>query len=185
MTNDDSTSGGQRPHSAAAIFRSLGGLALIFALPFVLAFGAQIWVDDLIDYQRARNAFLEHQISILDPRIREVRDLEETKQGILARANVIEHLGTLLGGFTDHLYLLSEAPPGVRLESVRIERGALQIIGKACCVEPLVGFTNRLESNPRVRELDLRRVSDAGAGELRDFEMSATLRAAGVGGDRP
>jgi type IV pilus assembly protein PilN len=151
----------------------------MLALPFALAFGARLWVDGLIDDQRTRNDFLRQEISLLDGQIREVRDLEKVRVNILARASVIRHLGSLLDGFVDPLYLLSEAPPGVALDNIHMEPGGLRVVGKACCIEPLVEFTNRLESDPRVHDLDLRRVSAAGSTRLRDFELSAVLRDSG------
>ena len=57
----------------------------------------------------------------------------------------------------------------------------LRIVGQACCLGPLVAFGNRLDADPELDDLDLRRVSAAGAATAAraeggfDFEMSADL----------
>ena len=58
------------------------------------AVGGYGWyhVNGLIEQQKERNDYLEEQISVLEEEIKEIQELEETKQQLLARMNVIQRL---------------------------------------------------------------------------------------------
>lgn len=94
-----------------------------------------------IDSQNARNSFLEQQIAIVDKEIAEIRDLEQEKEKLLARMNVIQELQSrrpqIVRLFDDVPRLL---PDGAYLSS--IEQSGNQIL--------LQGFA---QSNSRVSSL--------------------------------
>jgi len=74
--------------------REFGFLTLGALLVTVLGMGywGFIHVQGQIDYQRDRNRFLEREITKVDEQIREIRDLEKTRQKLIARMKVIEDL---------------------------------------------------------------------------------------------
>lgn len=50
------------------------------------------WMAGNIDYQNQRNRFLKTQISRVDKRIEEIKDLQNTRKQLLARMRIIERL---------------------------------------------------------------------------------------------
>ena len=80
-----------------------------------------------ISAQKSRNSFLEEQIAVVDKEIAEIRDLEEEKERLLARMNVIQELQSrrpqIVRLFDDVPRLL---PDGAYLSS--IEQSGNQIL---------------------------------------------------------
>jgi len=108
---------------AAGITAGIGGL---------IVFAGMTVVDGMIDYQKQRNAYLESEIRILDQRIAEIRELEQQKNMLLARMNVIEQLQASRPEIV-HLFdqLVQTLPDGVHVTSIE-QRGAnLEIKGVA------------------------------------------------------
>ncbi|MFI4967971.1 MAG: PilN domain-containing protein, partial [Gammaproteobacteria bacterium] len=59
------------------------------ALTVFLLWGA---MDTAIGNQNARNAYLSDQIKLMDDKISQIKDLQETKQRLLARMQIIQQL---------------------------------------------------------------------------------------------
>lgn len=80
-----------------------------------------------IDAQESRNSYLSQQIAVVDKEIAEIADLEEEKEKLLARMNVIQELQSrrpqIVRLFDDIPRLL---PDGAYLSS--IEQSGLQIL---------------------------------------------------------
>src|SRR5262245_55219612 len=53
---------------------------------------AHATVNRFIDHQEARNKYLEGEIATLDKQIEEIKELEATKERLLARMQIIEQL---------------------------------------------------------------------------------------------
>ena len=70
------------------------GLMVLGALILTLSgLGYWHWYNEgLIDNQRDRNRFLEREIAKVDKQIAEIRELERTRQKLIARMKVIEDL---------------------------------------------------------------------------------------------
>ena len=70
------------------------GIAAIasLALAALVAVGFNMYWDHRIEYQKARNARLEQEISRLDSLIEEIAALERQKDRLLARMEIIEQL---------------------------------------------------------------------------------------------
>lgn len=69
-------------------------LALVAGLVFAAAVLYLVisYADSLIEDQNQRNAFLQQEISKLDKKIREIKDLEKQRERLLARMQVIQEL---------------------------------------------------------------------------------------------
>jgi len=97
-------------------------------------FGGYGWyyVNGLIDQQKERNAYLQDQIAVLQEEIKEIRELEETKQQLLARMNVIQRLQQRRPQIV-HLFseLAATLPEGVYLTSVQQSGDDLTLEGRA------------------------------------------------------
>ena len=97
--------------------------------------------DSVVDQQRDRNRLLQTEIKALDKRIEEILDLEEKKDRLLARMQIIEQLQRSRPGIV-HVFdeLVKIMPDGVYLTEVKQTGRRLEIRGVA-------------ESNTRVSAL--------------------------------
>jgi type IV pilus assembly protein PilN len=97
-----------------------------------LVFLASQYVDGQIDHQRARNQFMQAEIAKLNRVIREIEDLKQRKQDLLARMEVIQQLqanrAQIVHVFDD---LVHKLPSGVYLESVSKSGKTISLKGVA------------------------------------------------------
>ena len=96
---------------------------------------------NIIGHQNDRNRRLQNEIDALNIRIEEILDLEDRKERLLARMEIIEQLQRSRPGIV-HVFeeIVATLPAGVFLNSVKQTGNRLQIIGAA-------------ESNTRVSAL--------------------------------
>lgn len=131
---------------------------IVVAIGAVVVYGAMSMVDGMIQHQRDRNAYLEQEIKALDRRIAEIRELEQRKNALLARMNVIEQLQASRPEIV-HLFdeLVRTMPDGVHLTSIE-QRGAnLTINGVAQSSARVSGYMRAIESSEylSINRLDL------------------------------
>jgi len=92
----------------------------ICAMIALLVWGAIHWhFNERIDYQNSRNDFLETEISKLDKKILQIRELEKEKERLLARMKAIETLQTSRPIIV-HIFdeLVDSLPDGVYLKEI-------------------------------------------------------------------
>ena len=115
------------------------------------AVGGYAWyhVNGLIAQQEERNAYLEEQIAVLEEEIREIRELEETKQQLLARMNVIQRLQQRRPQIV-HLFseLADTLPDGVYLTSVTQSGDELTLQGRAESNARVSAYMRNLGGSP-------------------------------------
>ena len=124
----------------SAATSSSSGLARRWALlPWLLA--SNLVLSSIIGHQQDRNDLLKAEISALDKRIAEILDLEEKKERLLARMEIIEQLQRSRPEAV-HVFdeLVRTLPDGVCLTSVKQTGRRIEIEGAA-------------ESNTRVSAL--------------------------------
>ncbi|MDJ0926355.1 MAG: PilN domain-containing protein [Gammaproteobacteria bacterium] len=119
-------------------YAALGGAAVAAGILLLLGYFA---FSNVIDHQRDRNNVLKKEIAMLDKRIEEIIDLEEKKERLLARMQIIEQLQRSRPGIV-HVFdeLVRTLPDGVFLTEVKQTGQRLEIVGSA-------------ESNTRVSAL--------------------------------
>ncbi len=119
-------------------FTALGLAAGLAALIIGLSY---LTFNSIIDHQQERNQLLKDEIAKLDKRIEEIIDLEEKKDRLLARMEIIEQLQRSRPGIV-HVFeeITRTLPDGVFLKSVKQTGRRLEIVGAA-------------ESNTRVSAL--------------------------------
>ena len=119
-------------------FIALGGAFVFGALVLLLV---NLTFESFIDHQRERNDYLKTEIAALDQRIAEIIDLEDKKDRLLARMEIIEQLQRSRPGIV-HIFeeLVRTLPNGVHLNAVRQTGERLEMVGAA-------------ESNTRVSAL--------------------------------
>ena len=111
-------------------------------------FGIHMQVESQISAQNRRNGYLEQEIQVVERQIREIRELDKTKQNLLARMNVIQDLQSSRPQIV-HLFdeIVSTLPDGVYLTEVVQSGNKVSLEGQA-------------QSNARVSSL-MRNIDDS------------------------
>jgi len=119
-------------------FIALGAAAGIAAFVILIS---NITFNSIIDHQGDRNRMLQAEIDMLNIKIKEIIDLEDQKDRLLARMEIIEQLQRSRPGIV-HVFeeLVTTLPDGVFLKEVKQDGTRLEIRGSA-------------ESNTRVSAL--------------------------------
>ncbi|MDH3977169.1 MAG: PilN domain-containing protein [Gammaproteobacteria bacterium] len=119
-------------------FIALGAAAGVAALAIFISYLA---FNSVINHQNDRNRLLQSEIDKLNIKIKEIIDLEEQKNRLLARMEIIEELQRSRPGIV-HVFeeLVASLPDGVYFNEVKQNGNRLEIIGSA-------------ESNTRVSAL--------------------------------
>jgi type IV pilus assembly protein PilN len=101
-------------------------------LTAVVVFYGWYHIGSLIDYQNSRNRYLQQQIQTLQVQLQEIKELESTKERLLARMDVIQTLQTRRPQVV-HLFheLASTLPDGVFLSGIKQSQTAVTLEGLA------------------------------------------------------
>ena len=128
----------QRTQRRNQFYVALGGAAAGALLVILIS---NLVFSSIINYQKSRNNILQEEIEVLNIRIEEIIDLEDKKDRLLARMEIIEQLQRSRPGIV-HVFdeLVQTLPNGVYLTAVRQTGRRLEIVGAA-------------ESNTRVSAL--------------------------------
>jgi len=113
--------------------------------------------DARIENQNARNALLQGEIVKLDRRIARIEKLDETRQRLLERKDVIESLQanrTMMVRLFDQL--VRTVPTGIRLLNVRQVDQQLTINGTSQSSARVSTYLRNLESSPILSNPQLR-----------------------------
>jgi type IV pilus assembly protein PilN len=118
--------------------------------------GLHFQVEHLIATQKSRNDFLRTEISQLEEKIREIRELEKTKANLLARMEVIQQLQQSRPEIV-HLFdeLVTAIPEGVFLTGVQQKERTVVLEGRAESNARVSAFMRNIEAsawigNPRL-----------------------------------
>jgi type IV pilus assembly protein PilN len=114
----------------------------------LVVFGAHQLIQSQISAQNSRNAFLEKEIKSVEKEIREIENLDKTKQNLLARMNIIQELQSSRPQVV-HLFdeVVTTLPDGVFLDEIQ-QRGNR------------VTFSGQAQSNARVSSM-MRNIDDS------------------------
>ncbi|HEY4128134.1 MAG TPA: PilN domain-containing protein [Gammaproteobacteria bacterium] len=128
-------------------FNILIGAAAVAGL--VTAGALYLWTDSAISNQDARNAFLTQQISLEDKQIEQIKDLQDTKQNLLARMQIIQQLQQSRPVVV-HLFdqLVKTLPPGVYLTSVTESGDQLTLEGIADSSARISSYLRNIDASP-------------------------------------
>lgn len=111
---------------------TLIGCVAIWAVAALLVLGAKMFMDGRISHQEGRNAYLQSEINALSTVIKEIENLKEKRDQLLARMEVIQNLqanrSQIVHVFDD---LVTKLPNGVYYESIKKASGLLTINGNA------------------------------------------------------
>lgn len=135
-------------------YMAMGG-AFGFAALVVLI--GVLLMNGIINAQHDRNKLLSEEISTLDERIKEILDLEEKKDRLVARMKIIEQLQKSRPEVV-HLFedLARALPDGVSLSSVKQTGNKLEIKGSAESNTRVSAFMRNIDKSKWLEEPDLR-----------------------------
>jgi type IV pilus assembly protein PilN len=127
-------------------FYSIAAGAAIFML--LVIFYIHFHMVGVIDTQNGRNAFLEGEIKKVEGKIKEIKDLEEEKNKLLARMKVIEAL-QLQRPQMVHVFdeLVQALPDGVYLTSFKQNGTAITIEGIAQSNARVSAFMRNIDAS--------------------------------------
>ncbi|MCU7941641.1 MAG: PilN domain-containing protein [Candidatus Thiodiazotropha sp. (ex Cardiolucina cf. quadrata)] len=122
-------------------------LAGVLVAAFIV-FGVHQLIQSQIDAQNTRNNYLQKEIAAVEKEIREIQDLDKTKQNLLARMNIIQELQSSRPQIV-HLFdeVVTSLPDGVFLDEIQ-QKGSS------------VTFTGQAQSNARVSSM-MRNIDDS------------------------
>ena len=117
-------------------------LGLCMALAAGVGFAGYKFAESKVDFQEARNARLDREIALLQAELEEIAALEETKNNLLARMEIIQQLQGRRPQIVHTFHELAERlPDGVYLTSMK-QAGESRLV-----------LEGKAESNARVSAL--------------------------------
>ncbi|NQZ52698.1 MAG: PilN domain-containing protein [Piscirickettsiaceae bacterium] len=103
-----------------------------FIFAALVLYGAILFIDGLIDEQSGRNTFLKSEITVLDKKIKEISALEQERERLLARMQVIQELQASRSKVVKVFdSLVRTVPEGIHLEKVTRQGNSLTLNGVA------------------------------------------------------
>ncbi len=155
------------------------GLAVVGA---VMAAGAVTlltsWmITAAIDRQNERNALLKREIAGLDKQIKEISDLENQKQRLVARMEIISKLQRSRPEIV-HVFdqLARTLPEGVYLTSVKQSDKRIEIRGVAQSSTRVSTFMRNIEASDWLTDPELQVIETAKTGAGSEFTLFATQK---------
>ena len=111
-------------------FYIAAGIAV--ALMIGVIYGIDVKLQQDIDYQEGRNKFLMDQTRLLDKKLKSIRDLDEKKQNMIARMEIITQLQASRPEVV-HLFdeLVRTIPEGVYYKEIIQEGKSISVSGVA------------------------------------------------------
>ena len=111
-------------------FATVAGLSL--ALTGAILFMVHVTFNNQIDHQKSRNKILKDEITLLDASLKQIEELEDTKEQLLARMDVIQSLQRQRPQIV-HLFddFVRTVPEGIYLLNVKQDGNQLTIKGVA------------------------------------------------------
>ena len=134
-------------------------------------------MDTAISNQNARNAYLTDQIKLMDDKISQIKDLQDTKQRLLARMQIIQQLQESRP-IEVHLFdqLVKTLPPGIYLTSVTQSGNNLTLQGVAESSARVSTYLRNIDASPWLGEPNLQVVQkDNAKNGSQSFSITAKV----------
>ena len=127
-------------------FASIAAGAVV--LMGAIIFYVHLHMSSLIDEQSARNEFLNKEIALVDGKITEIKTLEDEKQNLLTRMDVIQQLQTRRPEIV-HMFdeFVRNVPEGVYLTGISQNDTTIKITGVAQSNATVSSFMRRLDES--------------------------------------
>ena len=139
------------------------GLGAVVAIAIMAA--THFTFGGMIENQKNRNSFLNSEISVLDKKIREIRELEKTKNKLISRMDVIQRLQ---GSRSEIVHMFDQlartVPEGVYLTKFSQRGKSLAISGNAQSNARVSAYMHSLERSPWLKGADLKTIKSKSLG---------------------
>lgn len=151
----------------------LAALGIAVAAAALFTLGAKFTYKSWIDSQQDRNALLKSEIAVLDKQIDEILGLENQKERLLARMEIIEQLQRSRPESV-HLFeeLVRTIPEGVYLTEVSQRDRRVQIKGAAQSSTRVSSLMRNLDASDWLRDPGLDVVQTVTEGPTRNAEFT-------------
>lgn len=121
---------------------------IIWGVAALVVFGAKLFMDGRISHQEARNAYIQSEINALSKVIKEIENLKDQRDKLLARMEVIQTLQSnrsqIVHVFDD---LVTKLPLGVFYDEIAKGGGKITISGKAQSNNRVSALMRNLDSS--------------------------------------
>jgi type IV pilus assembly protein PilN len=119
------------------------------------------WMNQRIDNQNDRNAYLQTEIKQLDVRIAKIKDLEKVREHLLARKQIIEQLQADRSQMV-HLFdeLVKTIPSSARLTALKQSGQSMTLDGVAQSNASVAEYMRNIELSPWMGHADLRKTEN-------------------------
>jgi type IV pilus assembly protein PilN len=122
----------------------------------LIFYAAVLFFDGLVDEQNDRNRYLQGEIKLLDKKIAEIKTLEQEKERLLARMQVIQELQESRPKVVKILdSMVRVVPDGVHLNKVVRHGSSLTFDGIAQSNARVSVFMRQIDENPEFEESEL------------------------------
>jgi type IV pilus assembly protein PilN len=151
------------------------GAVAALILAGVLAFAVNLQMQGAISYQNERNQFLKDEIAKLDKQIAEIQQLDQQKQRLLARMQVIEQLERSRPEVV-HLFdqLVRTLPEGVFLTAVKQNDRRVQLRGIAQSSTRVSSYMRNIDASEWLTDPSLDILENKGASDTgSEFTLNA------------
>ncbi len=155
------------------------------AIALLLGLLAKFQLQASIDHQNARNQLIKEQIVDVDKQITEILGLEQQKQRLLARMEVIEQLQRSRPGVV-HLFdqLVRTIPDGVYFTAIKQTGGKVQLNGIAQSSTRVSALMRNIEASEWLADPSLEKVETKGTdGGGAEFALFANQTGVAVEGE--
>ncbi|HSM28723.1 MAG TPA: PilN domain-containing protein [Thioalkalivibrio sp.] len=163
----------RRQQRQKQFFVLLGGAVAVGGLLVLAAFA---FMNAKIDNQNSRNQMLQSEIQILDRQIARIRDLDQQRQMLIDRIEVIQ---TLQASRPEAVHLFDQLvlsmPPGMYFRELRREGDRLRVAGHAESNARISALMRRVDASPWLSDSTLQIIETRqdGALQIRDFRVEA------------
>jgi type IV pilus assembly protein PilN len=150
--------------------------AVLFA--GIIAVAVNWQMQSAIDHQAERNQYLKDEIAKLDKQIAEILDLEQQKQRLSARIQVIEQLERSRAEVV-HLFdqLVRTLPDGIYLTAVKQSENKIQVKGVAQSSTRVSNYMRNIDSSEWLADPSLDILETKGSGDAgSDFTLNAVQK---------
>lgn len=154
--------------------QTLAMCGVMLAIAAAIVFAAKLFMDGRISHHEARNQYMQSEINALSEVIKEIEDIKEQRDKLVARMEVIQTLqenrSQIVHVFED---LVTKMPEGVFYDSIAKKDGNLKIKGKAQSNNRVSALMRNMDAsdwfaNTKLKVVD---VTDSNSVQVSSFDV--------------
>jgi len=162
----------------------IGILAAVFLASAILVYVAVSLLDVMTDEQKARNSYLQSEISLLETQIAEIKKITERKKDIERRTEIILNLQQSRNLPTHVLdELVRIVPPGIYLSSLEKKGSLLLIEGRSESNNNVANMMRKVKTSEWLADPNMQSIvtQNEELRQLQRFSLRVTVKGANVG----